>query len=143
MIAFEEKHEFEQYFFATPTLGDLCGLLARYERPVILCAPRLGQAMAAQGRPVTTLDIDERFGHLRGFVCWNIRRPAPLGFKPGLILCDPPFFGVSLSELFRAIRVLAQFDLSTPVAVSYLSRRADAITATFDPFSLRATAYRP
>src|SRR5262245_62148639 len=100
MVAFDERHEFEQYFFAGPTLGELCGLLERFARPVILCAPRLGEAMEQRGHVVPTLDLDERFAHLRGFVRWNIRRPHPLAFKPDLIICDPPFFGVSLSELF-------------------------------------------
>lgn len=143
MIAFAERHEFDQYFFADPTLDDLCGVLERFQRPVILCAPRLGEAMERRGRVVATLDIDERFARLRGFVKWNIRRPTPLDFKPDLIFCDPPFFGVSLSELFSAIRLLAGFDLTTPVAVSYLSRRAAAITGALRPFGLEATAYRP
>ncbi len=143
MIAFGERHEFEQYFFAEPTLDEMCGMVDRFARPVILCAPRLGEAMERRGRIVTTLDIDERFARLRRFVKWNIRRPTPLGFKPDLIVCDPPFFGVSLSELFGAVRLLAGFDLATPVAISYLSRRATAITGTFRPFALEATAYRP
>jgi hypothetical protein len=143
MIAFAERHEFEQYFFAERTLDDLCELLGRFQRPVILCAPRLGEAMERRGRTVATLDVDERFARLRGFVKWNIRRPAPLGFKPDLILCDPPFFGVSLGELFLSIRLLARFDTTTPVAVSYLSRRAAAITAALRPFGVEATAYRP
>ncbi len=143
MIAFAERHEFEQYFFAGPTLDEMCCMLERFERPVVLCAPRLGEAMERRGRVVATLDIDERFAKLRGFVKWNIRRPAPLGFKPDLIVCDPPFFGVALSELFSAIRLLAGFDLATNVAVSYLSRRSAAITGTFAPFGLEATAYRP
>src|SRR5262249_1967369 len=96
-----------------------------------------------RGHVVPTLDLDERFAHLRGFVRWNIRRPTPLMFKPDLIICDPPFFGVSLSELFGAIRLLACFDTWTCVAVSYLSRRAGAITGTCRPFNLRGTAYRP
>lgn len=143
MIAFNERHEFEQYFFAGPTLDELCRLLERHERPVVVCAPRLGEAMERRGRVVPTLDVDERFARLRGFVPWNIRRPIPLGFVPDLIVCDPPFFGVSLTELSRALRVLAGFDDSVRVAVSYLSRRGAALTGALRRFDLRATGYRP
>lgn len=143
MIAIPERHDFEQYFFADPTVEELAPLIERFQRPVILCAPRLGQALERRGRDVATLDVDERFAHLRGFVKWNIRRPAPIPFKPDFIFCDPPFFGVSLTELFAAIRLVAGFDMRTPVAVSYLSRRAGALTRAFEPFGLAPTAYRP
>lgn len=143
MIAFAECNAFEHYFFAEPTLDEMCDMLARFENPVILSAPRLGAAMERRGCVVPTLDIDERFSALSGFVKWNIRRPAPLSFKPDLIVCDPPFFGVSLPELSNAISLLAGFDPTTRLAMPYLSRQATAITETFRSFGLAATAYRP
>ena len=70
-------------------------------------------------------------------------RPRHLDEEFDLVLCDPPFFNVSLSQLFRAVRMLCRFDLSTKVMISYPVRRSRAIVGTFRPFGLAATGYRP
>src|SRR5262245_29477559 len=116
----DERHQYEQYFFAPDTLSRLTGFLARYDRVCVLCAPLLGQALATAGRKVRILDIDERFAAVPGFLRWDIHRPTPLGETFDVILCDPPFFNISLSRLFRAVRVLAQHRLDQPLLVSYL-----------------------
>lgn len=144
----EELHEREQYFFDAPTRDGLCRLLAGFERPCCLCAPTVAEAMCESAgrreprRDVRLLDIDSRFAHLPGYVEWNIRRPRARDERFDLILCDPPFFTVSLSELFGALRLLARFDLSQPLLISYLTRRAHAIESVFAPFGLRATGVR-
>ena len=70
-------------------------------------------------------------------------RPRWLGTDYGVIVCDPPFFNVSLSQLFDGLRTLAHNDFRTPLMVSYLTRRASAVVGTFARFELRPTGYRP
>jgi hypothetical protein len=70
-------------------------------------------------------------------------RPAWLGEPFDLILCDPPFFRVSLAQLFTAIRLLSRYDYRQPLLISYLSRRAANILGTFARFDLRPTGYYP
>ena len=66
-----------------------------------------------------------------------------LGESYEIIVCDPPFFNVSLSRLFRAIRVLAQERFDHPLLLSYLRRRSEAVLGTFSPFALGRTDFFP
>src|SRR5690349_5948980 len=98
-----ELHENEQYFFDEPTLDRLARFLEPWRAPCCLCAPLLGKRLAQRGLAVHVLDIDERFANVRGFQRYDIYRPTWLGVEFGIILCDPPFFNVSLAQLFTAI----------------------------------------
>jgi hypothetical protein len=138
-----ERHENEQYFFDTVTLNHLAGFVAGYERPCCLCAPLLGQELVRRGVGVRILDIDERFAHLDGFRKYDIFRPEWLGEEFGLIVCDPPFYGASLSQLFAAIRMLGRNMYSQPLLVSYLKRRKASVLGTFARFGLEPTGYKP
>ena len=139
----DERHENEQYFFDVGTLAHLRRFVAGYESPCCVCAPSLGRALAEAGVPVRVLDIDERFSSVPGFRRWDLSRPEYLDEAFDLILCDPPFFNVSLSRLFAALRTLSRNDFRQKLLVSYLCRRADALTGTFAQFGLEATGYRP
>jgi hypothetical protein len=143
MFPFEERHEREQYFFTAAAARELAGVLGAFERPCCLCASSIGVELHRAGVAAQVLDLDTRFAFLPGLQEWDLYRPKPPAESFGAILCDPPFFNISLSQLFRAIRVLARFDHATPVAISYLRRRSDAILATFASFGLRPTGYRP
>ena len=138
-----ERHEAEQYFFDRETLDRLADLARGWENPCCLCMPMLGRELEARGVPVRTLDVDERFADLRGFRRWDLYRPEWLGEEFGLILCDPPFFRVSLSQLFHALRLLSRHDYQQPLLVAYLSRRASSIMGTFAPFGLEPTGFHP
>lgn len=139
----QELHQREQYFFDLPALERLASVVDRFQRPALLCTPMLGRFLHERGRTVTVLDLDTRFSDLPGFQRWDIHRPEWLGYKPDLILCDPPFYTVKLDRLFRAIRVLTGHDLTVPLALSWLVRREEALLGTFAPFGLQATPYRP
>ena len=138
-----ERHENEQYFFDHKTVKHLAAFLVRYETSCVICAPMLGTELAGMGVGVRILDVDERFSTVRGFRRWDINRPDRLSERYGIIVCDPPFFNVSLSRLFTAIRILAHNDFSQPLLVSYLRRRTNAILGTFAPFSLEKTGFFP
>jgi len=138
-----ELHENEQYFFDKPTLAHLADFVQDYSNPCCLCAPLLGQELARRGVSVRILDIDERFAHLDGFLRYDIYRPEWLGEEFGLILCDPPFYNISLSQLFAAIRMLSRNLYTQPLLVSYLARRSASVLGTFARFGLETTGYRP
>ena len=137
----DEDHQREQYFYDDVTLERLADLAEGYDNPCCLCAPMVGRALHRRGRSVRVLDTDERFAELPGFVRWDIHRPRALNEDYDLLICDPPFFTVSLSRLFSAIRLLSRFDLSRRILVDYLKRREDAILGTFAPFGLRPTGW--
>jgi hypothetical protein len=139
----EERHEREQYFFDADTIRVLADFVESFERPCCLCAPMLGRELHRRGRVVRVLDVDRRFADLAGFVEWDLYRPQHLQEEFDLVLCDPPFFNVSLSRLFTAVRMLCHFDLTKRVMISYPVRRSGAILGTFTPFGLRATGYHP
>jgi hypothetical protein len=129
----------ERYFFSRHSVDRIADLLQRFDRPCVLCAPTVGAELESRGVDAVTLDVDERFQSLRGFRRWDLRRPQWIASRFGVIFCDPPFFNVTLNRLFRALGVLAQFDFSRPLAVSYPTRRREALLSTFAPFGLRET----
>src|SRR4051794_26953037 len=102
-----ELHKNEQYFFDTSTLLHLTSFVKPFDRVATLCAPMLGRSIADSGRTVTVLDIDDRFSDVPGFLHWNIERPQWIPNTFDIIICDPPFFKVSLLQLFKAIRMLS------------------------------------
>jgi hypothetical protein len=138
-----ELHENEQYFFDRPTLAHLADFLSAYENPCCLCCPLLGRELTESGLAVRILDIDERFATLPGFRRYDIHRPEWLGEEFGIIICDPPFYNISLSRLFAAIRLLSRNLYSQPLLVSYLVRRQANLLGTFSRFGLEPTGYRP
>ena len=138
-----ELHENEQYFFAEPTLAHLATFLARFAAPCCLCAPLVGRRLAEQGVAVTILDIDERFAIVPGFRRYNLYRPEWLDQEFDIIVCDPPFFNVSLSQLFAAIRLISHNHFEQPLLITYLQRRSAAILGAFAPFGLQPTGYLP
>jgi len=138
-----ELHKNEQYFFDAPTLDHLASFAASYASVCCLGAPLLGQALEDRGLPVRVLDIDTRFSHLKGFQAYDMYRPVWLEDRFDLIFCDPPFFKVSLSQLFHVVRMLSHYDFLQPVLLCYLARRATNIVGTFHPFGLVKTDYHP
>ena len=139
----DEKHEQEQYFFDEPTIEKLTRFVSVFNNPVVLCMPMIGKRLHQQRKDVLTLDIDERFADLPKFRLWSIWRPERLDETFDLIALDPPFFSVSLSQMFTAVRLLANFDFSSKVMISYLKRRERALLGTFHPFNLQPTGYKP
>ena len=138
-----EDHAKEQYFFDHPTRARLARVASRFERPVLLCCPMVGQALHEQGKRVAVLDVDERFGHLPGFVRWDAYRPTPLPFEPDLVLVDPPFKKVRPDQLFAAVRTLSRGRTDVSLAVVMSEDREEALLGTFAAFGLRATDVRP
>jgi hypothetical protein len=139
----EERHSLEQYFFDRATLDALVTFVADYARPCCVAAPMLGSWLEDRGSDVRILDVDERFATRRGFRRFDLYRLVWRAERFDLVVCDPLFFAVSLSQLFGALRVVAQHDLAQPMLVAYLARRREAILGTFRPFGLEPTGFFP
>ncbi len=139
----DEDHQREQYFFDVPTVARLADMVEAHARPVCLCVPMVARELARRGRSVQLLDVDARFSQLPGFTRWDLYRPTPLAETPDLILSDPPFTLVRLSQLFTAIHTLCRGELRTRVAIVWPTARALDITGTFAPFGLRETDFEP
>lgn len=138
-----EHHQREQYFFDPPTVTRLADFAQQFERPCCLCAPLVARELAVRGAPVRLLDTDERFAGVPGFRRYDLYRPAWLDETFDLILCDPPFFRVSLSQLFVALRTLSHHDFGQPLLVCYLTRRATRLLGALALFNLAPTGYLP
>lgn len=139
----EEQHEHEQYFFDGATQRRVADFVEGYECPLCLCTPTVGAELVRRGVEAHILDIDRRFADLPGFRFFDLQHPTWTGEEHGIILCDPPFFGVSLSRLLKAIRLLAGYDFAKPLLVTYLKRRSAKILEVFEPFGLRPTGFLP
>lgn len=140
-----ELHQNEQYFFDDATINGLADFVIGngFVFPCCLCCPLLGRELVNRGIETRILDCDQRFADVRGFQTYDLFRPAWTGERYGIVICDPPFFKVSLSQLFNAIRLLAQHDFAQPLMLFYLSRRAQNVTATFARFELQPTNWQP
>jgi len=134
-----EDHQKEQYFFAPHTVQKLADLLAGYRQSCCLCAPMIARELAVRGQGTRLLEIDTRFADVPGFLRWDLYRPQQLGERFDAILCDPPFHIVRLSQLFTALRVVCHGDLSTPIFLCHLERRAVDVCGALAPFGLVPT----
>jgi hypothetical protein len=139
----DELHSNEQYFFGSDTLNQLATFLEGWENPCCICCPMLGKELESRGVDVTILDIDERFSSLKGFKKYDLLRPEWIRKKFGIIVCDPPFYNLSLSKLSYALRMLSQHDFTQPMMVSYLKRRQKIVLRTFSKFNLQPSGFFP
>jgi hypothetical protein len=139
-----ERQEIEQYFFSRETLDHLARFAMRFPNPCCLCTPSLGAELEGRGvERVTTLDIDERFAHLRGFRRYDVLSPEPLDDRFGVIICDPPFLSLTPQRLYEVARLLSHGDHSQPLVINYWVSRARQLREAFTPFGLEATGYSP
>jgi hypothetical protein len=136
-----ENRQREQCFFDAATVREWAAVAALFDNPCLLCAPTVGAE--CRDLRAATLDVDTRFAVVPGFRSWDLKSPAHLNDRFGVILCDPPFFSVSLGQLARAIDVLAQFDREQPIAVTYLKRREMRLLEALERFGVAPTGSRP
>ncbi|MDF1666995.1 MAG: hypothetical protein P1V97_34950 [Planctomycetota bacterium] len=142
MASITENHTREQYFWDSQTVTFLADILASFDRPCCLCTPTVGAELLRRQRPVTILDIDERFAELPGFQVWDLLKPSVVQKDFDVLLVDPPFFNVSLTRLFKSLRLLCRFDPSRKILVAWLKRRESALLSRFESFTLRPTGIK-
>jgi hypothetical protein len=139
----EKKNQFEQYFFDADTVAQLADAVADFPCPCCLCAPTIGGELSRRGVDCAVLDADSRWSALKGFQRYEIRRPKRLDESFGVIVADPPFFSVSLGELFKAIRYLSHGEESQPILFCHLVRRGPEIVERFARYRVEPIAYYP
>ncbi len=139
----EENHKREQYFFDKSTAKKIVDFIKQYKNPCLLCAPTIGIELDSLGLKYSLLDIDERFSNLQGFRFYDMTRPEWIENQFGIIFCDPPFFTVSLSKLYHAIRMLSHYKFTQPLMISYLTRRAKKFLTSFSSFNVTSTGFKP
>ncbi len=139
----DENHKNEQYFFDDESLELLADLLLNWERPCCICCPMLGKKLGERSVDVTVLDIDERFSDLRGYRRYDLLKPEWITERFDIIVCDPPFYNVSLTQLAFALSLLSHHDYSQPLLVSYLKRMGKAVLRSFSKFNLEPTGIFP
>ncbi|MEM8560315.1 MAG: RNA 2'-phosphotransferase [Bacteroidota bacterium] len=138
-----ERHDREQYFFDVATRDALVEALVDYDHVCCLCAPTLAEALAKRGQQATLLDLDERFAHVAGFRRYDLTRPDWIETQFDVIVSDPPFFTVSLTQLHRALAMLAHHRVEMPVLVAYLTRRDRKLLTTFAALGFCPTGFFP
>jgi hypothetical protein len=139
----DELHQHEQYFWDDATVGLLTDRMQRFVKPCCLCAPLVGRELERRGHSCRTLDRDQRFADLTGFACYDLYRPQWRDEEFDVLICDPPFWKVSLSQLFGAVRLLSHYNWRQPLAICYPQRRASNLCGAFARFDLAPTGIFP
>eukprot|EP00762_Andalucia_godoyi_P008432 ANDGO_04646.mRNA.1 hypothetical protein EMIHUDRAFT_221672 len=145
---FTERHDLEQYFWTQDTVFRLMAAMAHETDCCCLAVPSLCHAWHLKGRDEPLLDIDTRFSYLPGFRYFDIRHPESTydehssenAFR--VIAFDPPFFYISMEQLFHAVCVIAKNDFrNTKLLVTFLKREEPLLLKTFAPFRLARTNF--
>jgi len=142
---FTERRDLEQYFWNQGTVERLMKALEYTGDCCCLTTPTLAHKMHETGREETLLDIDTRFEYLPKYRYWDILKPAPVDAGNGkpfhIIVFDPPFFYISLAQLYTAVLEVCKNDTSTKLMLGFLKREEPALLKTFAAFNLKRTNF--
>ena len=156
----DEIHEREQYFWDGNTLSGIERVVEAHTSddssppdrldldPCFLCTPTLARQWTRGGKSATLLDVDRRFSDVPGFCYFDLSHPESVWNslrrrRFSIVVCDPPFFNLSLSQLRNAIRAISQYEPQQPLLISYLLRRENAFLEAFREFQLAPTGITP
>lgn len=139
----EKKQQLEQYFFDKETVRHLADILSLFSNPCCLGAPTVALELCDRGLACSLLDKDGRWGSYPGYVRYDIHQPKRLGQRFGIILTDPPFFEVTVQELFKAIRYLSDGDEAQQLLICHLVRRREDIVKRFRRYGVSPIEYYP
>jgi len=142
-VELSERRDLEQYFFSRDTLVDLIKVMDQFDNPCCMVCPSVAHASHALNRELTLLDIDERFSYLPRYMNYNLYKPSPLTQTFDMILFDPPYFQVPMSDLFNSVDVISHQNRDTPLIVAFLRRSQANLLKTFSPYTLSPTRYHP
>jgi hypothetical protein len=142
----EELHENEQYFFTKEFENWFVGTIVNFfqgKKICCVCCPMIGARLVEAGMDVKILDIDRRFEKYEQFIYYDIKDPKYLDYEFDLIVCDPPFFNVSFTELLKAIKTLTHFTMYKSIFMTYLYRREIKFLDMFADYDLYRIKDRP
>jgi len=146
---FLERRDLEQYFWTEKTIdGILNGLRLTFDPDAncCLCTPSLAHAWWAEGKEVSLLDIDTRFEYLPKFQYFDLRSPQNADLQPDqenwrVLVFDPPFFYISIEDLFQAVAYVCQGKFETKLLLGFLKREEKCLLETFKLFKLKRTNF--
>jgi hypothetical protein len=143
MKKFSEKKEIEQYFFTENVLSNLVEALTYEDDILCLCTPAVADAFhRLKERTVACLDIDDRFNYLPGYMSYDVLNPVEIEFKPKVIIIDPPFFGIGLPDLYKAVECITKGDKSTKILFAFVQREEKSLLFAFKSYGLKATKFK-
>ena len=138
-----EIKEWEQYFFTEKVLIDIVDALEYEENILCLCTPAVADAFwRLKNKKIICLDIDKRFDYLPGFIYFDLLKPHDIGFKPNVIIVDPPFFKINLLDLLNTIEFLTSKDKKTKLIFAFVKREQKFLLYNFENYNLQITKYK-
>lgn len=139
----EEDHDLEQYFWTKKIVQRILNATQwTYTECCCFTTPSLAQAYHETGNEQALLDIDERFEYLPRFERFDITDPhSPAGAGSFQILViDPPFFGITVQQLYDATELITEGNGDTKIVIGYLTRMEHALLKTFRKYGISETS---
>jgi len=138
----KEKRELEQFFWTSDTVKKLLTACQYITECCCFTTPSLAEGFKNVGRDEKLLDIDERFSYLPRFERFDIKNPhLPEGSGDfNVIVIDPPFFNVTIKQLFEATNIITNNNYKTNIIIAFLVRYEYPLLETFKPYGISETS---
>lgn len=139
---FTERYDLEQYFWTEDTVNRLLKSLEFMDNCCCLTTPSLGEGFFRIGREEVVLDIDTRFDYLPKFRYFDIRAPVAQEEDFRIIILDPPFFYLSMEQIYNSVLAITKGNFDTKILIGFLKREEKTLLTTFKKFNLRETNFK-
>lgn len=139
----EEKREYEQFFWTSGTVKKLMDSCQYITECCCFTTPSLAEGFSKIGRDEKLLDIDERFSYMPRFEKFDIKNPHSIDESFNVIVIDPPFFNVTIKELFDATNIITGNNFNTNIIIAFLVRFEYPLLETFKPYGISETSATP
>uniref|UniRef100_A0A914Z4Z5 N6-adenine methyltransferase n=1 Tax=Panagrolaimus superbus TaxID=310955 RepID=A0A914Z4Z5_9BILA len=139
---FGERHDLEQYFWTESTVKRLMNSLNDfYEECCCLTTPSLAHGWHLEGREEWLLDIDRRFEYLPKFRYFNLITPENIEEDFQIIIFDPPFFYISMEQMYKAVCKIVKDNFKTKILIGFLKREERELMRYFGIFGIKPTNF--
>ena len=135
----KENRTNEQFFWTINTVKQLMNAFKYTYECCCLTTPSLGHAFHEAGRDEKVLDIDDRFKYLPKFEKFDIKNPHNLDETFNVIVIDPPFFVITLKELYDAVNIITKNNFDTKIVIGFLARHNKLLLETFKKYGISET----
>jgi hypothetical protein len=139
---FKEKRNLEQFFWTSDTVKKILNACQYITECCCFTTPSLAEGFHNNGEEQVLLDIDERFDYLPRFEKFDIINPhVPKGSGDfNIIVIDPPFFNISVKQLFDATNIITNNNYNTNIVIAFLVRYEFPLLETFKPYGISETS---
>ena len=139
---FEERYDVEQYCWTKDTIKRLLKSLEFIENCCCLTTPSLGKGFFNIGRNEVVLDIDTRFNYLPKYRYFDIKNPIEQKETFEILIVDPPFFYLSMEQIFNAVLTVTKHNFNTKLLIGFLKREEKTLLKTFKKFNIKETNFK-